>query len=76
MCRVVFDRVSADLVVKVLVGKYGIGQWRITIDDFEPDAVARPEQIRERHHLDFIDIDHARFDWLRVGVGVERSQRS
>ena len=47
-----------------------------TIDDFKPDAVTRLEHIRKRHQLDFIDIDLARFDWLRVVVSVKRSQRS
>jgi hypothetical protein len=48
MCRVVIERVGADFVGTIRVREQTVGDLRIAVCDFEPDAIAFAEAVGHR----------------------------
>ena len=70
------DRISADLVIKILVGKDGVCHRRIHVGNFKPDTVTSLEDVGARHNFDVQLVNLPGDNWLRAIVGIEWTKLS
>lgn len=65
------ERISTDLVIKVLVGEQGVRQRGIAVGNLKTNAVPFFKSVSAGHDLYFVGIDLSRYNGLRIRMGIE-----